>query len=281
MRVKFSVAAGSLALAASAVFLIVGCDASNEQGSTASKPQSDKTQATLNTDAGEAKIIGVDAVAKSPKAHAGRVAIEGVVAQVMAAQGAFTIIDTTEFAACGRTDCAEYSVPVLVPKSEFKGDLPKHKETVVAIGEVQPLEKGFRFVVQEVRRKDAAILSRTKAPSAEQSQLVDCLPKTLLANKDELRLTPDQISKLTAIQESLTEAREPLQKKLTHCQEELVELLEQKLVDQAKVDHEKKETIELKSKLLEEQGKAEKAARAVLTPDQLKKVPEAQADPPC
>ena len=112
-----------------------------------------------------ARRVGVDAVAKDPKAHAGLVAIEGVVGQVFKSRGSFTMIDVAEFEQCGTVDCAEYSVPVQVPKEEFEGELPKSEETVVAIGDVQPLEKGYRFVVQEVQRKDKRILRRTKDPS--------------------------------------------------------------------------------------------------------------------
>lgn len=277
MRNKVMLAAGGLALVVIAALVISGCN--DGKKSNSKEAGSASTWANLPTDA---KVVGVDAVAKDPKKHAGRVAIEGVVAKVFAARGAFSLIDVTEFAACGTTDCAEYSVPVLVPKDEFQGDLPKEKETVLAIGEVQPNEKGYAFVVQEVRRKDATVLSRTKAPSGKpaqdpsekKAQLSDCLPGTLLANKDTLGLTVDQVGKLTTIQTSFADAQARLQKKITHCQGELVELLEKKPVDQAKVDHEKKEVEELKCELAKEQRKAEVAARAVLTPEQAKQVPE-------
>jgi hypothetical protein len=218
------------------------------------------------------KTVGVDAVAKDPKRHAGRIAVEGVVARVMAERGAIVLIDTTEFAACGTTTCAEYSVPVRVPKGEFQGELPKVKETVVAIGDLQPLEKGYRFTVHEVRRGGKAILSRTKAPSAQAVQAEDYLPATLLSNKDVLGLTADQVTRLNAIHAALSETRQTLQEKITHCQAELVELLEQKPVDQAKVDHEKGEIREFNAKLAEAQRKVEDAARAVLTPEQTKRL---------
>ena len=109
--------------------------------------------------------VGVDAVAKDPKGHAGLVAIEGVVGKVFQGRGAFTLIDVAEYEQCGTVDCAEYTVPVQVPKEEFEGELPKSEETVVAVGDVQPTEKGYRFVVQEVQRKGTRILRRTKEPS--------------------------------------------------------------------------------------------------------------------
>lgn len=280
MKTNLLLATGALTLVLVAALVISGCGDGKKSASTGPGTESAaSTSANLPTDA---KVVGVDAVAKDPKKHAGRVAIEGVVAKVFTVRGAFNLIDVTEFAACGTTDCAEYSVPVLVPKDEFQGDLPKEKETVLVIGDVQPNEKGYLFVVQEVRRKDATILSRTKAPSSkpaqgsseERAQFSDCLPGTLLANKDTLALTAEQVANLNTIQTAFSEAQGRLQKKITHCQGELVELLEKKPIDQAKVDHEKKEVEEFKGELAKEQRTAEVAARAVLTPEQAKRVPE-------
>lgn len=272
MKNRVIFAAGGHALVVVAALVVSGCGDGKKSASPG--PGTEGAPSTWTNLPADVKLVGVDAVAKDPKKHAGRVAVEGVVAKVFAARGAFNLIDVTEFAACGRTDCAEYTVPVLVSKDEFQGDLPKEKETVLVIGDVQPNEIGYQFVVQEVRRRDSTLLSRTKPPSGKQAQLSDCLPGTLLTNKDALGLTADQVAKLTTIQTAFTEAQGRLQKKLTHCQGELIELLEKKPVDQAKVDHEKKEIEERKGELAEERRKAEEAARAVLTPEQAKKLPK-------
>lgn len=47
------------------------------------------------------RAVGVNTLAKNPHAWAGLVAVEGVVARVLATQGAFTLIDAEEFRKCG------------------------------------------------------------------------------------------------------------------------------------------------------------------------------------
>lgn len=108
------------------------------------------------------RVVGVDAVAKDPKAHAGRIGIEGIVQDVFADRGAFTMIDCAEFEACGETHCAEFSVPVRVPKAEYQGELPKAEQKVVVIGEVQVETDGYRLIVEEVRREGGTILQRAR-----------------------------------------------------------------------------------------------------------------------
>lgn len=214
------------------------------------------------------KTLNVDKVAKDPKAYAGRIAVEGVVARVVKDK-AFTIIDAAEYAQCNSLTCAEFVIPLTFPKDEFKGDFPKPKDKVLAIGDLQITPTGYRIVVQEVRREKKTILSRTKAPSGN-SVLQDHLPGTLLINKDALRLNDDQVSKLKEMQGKLLETESKLNEKIAHCQAELVELLEKKPVHQEKVDHEKKEIEELKQKIKSEKEQFEKIARAVLTSDQSK-----------
>lgn len=221
------------------------------------------------------KTVAVDAVAKDPNAHAGPIAIEGIVAKVLADRGAILLIDKAEFAACGTTDCAEYAVPLMVPKDQFEGELPKVKETVIAVGDLQPAEKGYSFLVQEVKREGKSIMRRTSPPTTTQhASAIDFLPGTLVAQKEVLGLTDEQVKKLTAAQAAFSEVEQQLQEKINHCQAELVELLEKKPVDQAKVDHEKHEIEEFKEKMAEERKKAEQSARSVLTAEQLKKLPK-------
>lgn len=110
----------------------------------------------------QTKVVGVDAVAKDAKAHVGKVAIEGIVSKVFSERGAFTLIDLSEFSACGVTSCAENSVPVMVPKNEFQGDLPKERDTVLVLGDLDVQGKGYRFLVQEVRTKDKTLLKRAR-----------------------------------------------------------------------------------------------------------------------
>lgn len=144
-----------------ALLFLAACDRGKPAPNQGNTPKATGTQPPVT----DVKTVGVDAVAKDPKANAGRVGIEGVVALVFKERGTFTIIDVAEFQKCGETGCAEYSVPVQVLKEEFEGELPKSQETVLAIGDVQPTENGYRFVVEEVRRKGTVILHRTKSPS--------------------------------------------------------------------------------------------------------------------
>ena len=266
MRTKLLLMCGAVTIVA--VATVVGCNQSSSEDKTAAANQASSRSCAPP----DVKVVGVDAVATNPKSHSGRVAIEGVVAQVSSKRGAFTMIDTAEFAQCGETGCALYNVPVFVPNGEFEGQLPKHEEAVLVIGEVEPLEKGYRFTVQEVKRRGQTILSRVKEPTAGQAQVADTSPAGLLAMKAQLELTVEQESQLTALQTAYSDATTRLQAKLTQCQDELVELLEAEGVDQPKVDHEKEEIAELKEKLAEEGRTAEQAARALLTPEQANKL---------
>ena len=254
--------------------LLAGCGEDNNATSNAGTSEpAPATPAIANTDVpADVKIVTVDLVAKSPESHAGRIGIQGIVARVFPDRGAFILIDPAEFAKCGTTTCALYSVPVLTPNSEFKGDLPQLKQTVLAVGTLKPEGKGYRFVVEEVRRDNAPILSRTKPASHDAVQALDHLPSTLLAQSDALVLTDEQIAKLKQLHAEYTGAHGALQKKIAHCQAELVELLEKKPVDQAKVDHEKEEIEEFKEQLAQLQKDTEESSRSVLTPEQSKKV---------
>lgn len=159
---KFIGLTGGVVAAAAALLVAAGCtnNPSPPEGKAgAQTPSRDNLPADL-------KVVGVDAVAKDPKGHAGRVAVEGVVSKVFADRGAFNLIDPAEFAACGKTTCAEYTVPVLVPTDEFRGDLPKEKDIVLAIGEVRPNGKGYTFVIQEVRGAGGVLLARTRPAAA-------------------------------------------------------------------------------------------------------------------
>lgn len=155
---KFIGVAGGVLVAVAAILAVSGCTSNpspSDVGPAAETPAWGGLPADL-------KVVGVDAVAKDPKWHAGKVAVAGVVSKVFAERGAFNLIDTAEFAACGTTTCAEYTVPVLVPKDEFRGELPREKQTVLAVGEVRPNGKGYSFVIQEVRGAGGVILARTK-----------------------------------------------------------------------------------------------------------------------
>lgn len=122
-----------------------------------------ETWGTLPSDT---RIVGVDAALEDVKAHAGPVAIEGVVSTVFTERRAFTLIDRKEFSSCGVTTCAENSVPVRVPEYEFQGALPQERDTVLVIGELEPQGKGFRLQVQEVRGVGGLLIRRTGEPPA-------------------------------------------------------------------------------------------------------------------
>lgn len=110
--------------------------------------------------AGTSTAIGVDALMADPKAHAGKVAITGVVARVFPKTGSFVLIDAKEYAACGSLTCAEVTLPIQTPIESFTGELPQPKDTVVVFGEVTPLEKGLTLTVVSVKKGDTVLRQR-------------------------------------------------------------------------------------------------------------------------
>lgn len=208
-----------------------------------------------------AKVYGVEAVVKDPAAHAGPIAVEGVVAKVIASRGTFTIIDVREFASCGVTTCAEFTVPISVPQAEYRGTLPKEKDQVVAFGELVPLDKGFRFTVGEVKQGDKAILTR-----------IDYLPSSLLGRKAVIGLTAEQVEKLETLDKDYATERARLESGIAHCEAEMNEALEKQPPDDVKAAHEQEEVAKLRDKLVELRASVERDARAVLSPEQQKKL---------
>ena len=104
--------------------------------------------------------VSVDALMADPKAHAGKVAITGVVSRVFPKTGSFVLIDATEYAACGSLTCAAVSLPIQTPTDSFTGDLPQPKDTVVVFGEVTALEKGLTLTVVSVKKGDTVLRQR-------------------------------------------------------------------------------------------------------------------------
>lgn len=152
------------------------------------------------------KTVGVDAVAKDPKSNSGRIAIDGIVAQTFAKRGAFLMIDISEWQACGRTDCAEFSVPIHVPTGEFEGSVPRETERVLAIGDLAPTEAGYTFVIEQVQREGKVVLNRVKPPQEPAKEartapprIADAMPATLIANAQALGLSEEQVKKLQAV----------------------------------------------------------------------------------
>lgn len=205
------------------------------------------------------KPLGVDEVVKDPAKHQGRIVVEGVVAKVMGARRTFTLIDAKEFAACGVTTCAEYSLPVIVPESDYRGALPKEKETLVLTGELTTLDKGFRFDVSEVKKAEKVVISR-----------IDFSPAALLARRVELKLTDEQAKRLEALKSDLEAERERLQSGIAHCEEEMKEAWAKEPPDAAKATHEQQEIAELGKQLAEASRKAAEEAKTVLTDSQRK-----------
>lgn len=217
------------------------------------------------------KAVGVAAVYQDPTSYAGPVAIEGIVHEVFPSRGAFILIDVREFETCGLV-CPNEKVPVFAPSDEFNGQMPAVKDHLVAIGDLRTKGQGFEFTAREILREGKPLLTRVNAPSAQSVPTLDLMPATLLEKKKELGLTRKQVARLKEIQTQYLKAESEWQGKINHCQAEIVELLEKKSDNQAKIDHEKKEIEEFKEQLAKERKKAEDAARAVLTPAQLKKL---------
>lgn len=218
------------------------------------------------------ETVGVDAVAKDPTAHGGPIAIEGVVGQVVQSRGAFTIIDVAEFKMCGVTTCARYSVPVMVSPEEFEGTLPENKQTVVVIGELEPLEAGYRLLVDEVRRGSTVILRRTAERDRGRLDVSNLLPSTVLSQKEELGLTEDQVASLESAHATLVEEEARLNGNIAHCQAELVELLEADERDEARITHEREEIAEFEERREELRREAVEAVRSALDSAQLSRL---------
>ena len=104
--------------------------------------------------------VSVEALMADPKAHAGKVAISGVVSRVFPKTGSFVLIDATEYAACGSLTCAEVTLPIQTPTDSFTGELPQPKDTVVVFGEVTALEKGLTLTVVSVKKGDTVVRQR-------------------------------------------------------------------------------------------------------------------------
>lgn len=108
--------------------------------------------------------IGVNTLVADPKKNAGVISVTGVVARVFPKTGAFTLIDTQEFAECNDVNCAEVTLPIQTPDANFTGDLPAVKDTVIVTGTLTPKDKGFTLEVTSVTKNGAPL--RTPKPPA-------------------------------------------------------------------------------------------------------------------
>lgn len=263
MKTKLlSAGAGAVAVVASVAIIL---------GDT--KPDEAASPEAMTNASEELATVSVDAVAKDPQSHKGTIAVKGVVGKVIADRGALLLIDEAEFAACGTTACAEFTIPILAPNDEFEGELPKEADNVIAVGALEASDKGYRFVVDELRRDGNAIFKRIAPAAAQPEARGNFLPSTLLTRRHSLRLTEEQVTRLAELQTRYAEEQQRLQAKIEHCQAELAELLETEPVDQAKVVHERQEVEGFRAKLAEERRNVEEQARSVLTPDQFKHAP--------
>lgn len=172
MKSKTSLLSVLIVIAMAAAFVAVFFKPQSESGNTsATSPkaaiadvESVKTPADSELPEG-IRLVGVEKLWSNPAEFAGEIAIEGYVSQSFPDRGAFVMADTKEGNCCPEAGCAEFTVPAKVPSDEFAGELPKAMETVIAIGTISPLEKGFDFAISEVRRGGEVILKR-KSESA-------------------------------------------------------------------------------------------------------------------
>lgn len=102
--------------------------------------------------------------------------------------------------------------------------------------------------------------------------LPDFLPASVLANREALSLSADQVKRLEDLRSALTTQEAKLQAQIVHCGSELEELQKAPAPDFVKVAKEKKEIEALRRSLGSERMKAEEAARAVLSAEQMEKI---------
>lgn len=147
-------ASKSLLLVFAAAFAVLtGCDQSELSSTVTVASVSDGAEDEIApSGAIDCDVLCVSEIAKDPKAHAGRVAVRGVVSKVFADRRAFTVANIVEGASCCATGCGNDSVPVRVPTEEYEGDLPAEFEHVILVGEVvpNPDDEGYDFVIEEV-----------------------------------------------------------------------------------------------------------------------------------
>jgi hypothetical protein len=111
---------------------------------------------------GELKVIPVAKAFEAPADHAGKVGLEGTVAEVEGKEPSFVILTPNPPGSCPSECCAPQRFTVHVPKGAFSGKLPKKDSKVVVVGELKPLTKGFEFTVAEVRQGDKVLLAKAK-----------------------------------------------------------------------------------------------------------------------
>lgn len=152
--------------------------------------------------------LGVEELLKDPRAHAGQVRVEGVVGgffDVRAGTGRqMTIIDLKEFAHCGVSNCAMYTLTSPIAESAFNGGRPWDGTQVVVVGELLPEGKTARLYVNQVLQDGKVVLER-----------LPLSPSALLLRQAELGLGEDQRGELAKLGLDLAAENQRLEALLT------------------------------------------------------------------
>ena len=212
------------------------------------------------TSSWESRTLGVDELITLPRAHAGPVRVEGVVGglfDIRAGEGRqLTLIDLQEFASCGVSACARYTLTSAIPESTFKGARPTDGTRVVVLGELYPHGKAARLFVNQVLRDGKVILDR-----------LPLAPSALLLRRNELELSDAQHKQLTSLELLLGEETRRLDSRLTSVDAE-----DTKARDTNEVERRRVESELLRIEMRELTEKASVQAAAILTADQRAKV---------
>lgn len=98
-----------------------------------------KVRTSANTEKSEIKLVDVDKVVESPEMFTGLVNIEGTVIEAVDNKNLFTL------------GCEDECINLPV---SYKGDLPKAKSNIIALGEVKKDADGkFFFDAKEIKYK--------------------------------------------------------------------------------------------------------------------------------
>ncbi len=92
-------------------------------------------------------ILGVDNFMKNVDRYRGKVSLEGVVSAVAPEQQAISLIDATEFQACGVTTCAQLTLPV-----QWRGPMPAVRDLVRLEGQAQEVKGKLMFVADKLEK---------------------------------------------------------------------------------------------------------------------------------
>jgi len=101
-------------------------------------------------------VFDVDAFMRRAEAPPGRIRVRGVVSSVQARAGLITLIDRSEWDACGVVTCATLSLPV-----RWAGAMPEVKDGVEVLGHVETQGGKLILVAETLKPRSRAVTLET------------------------------------------------------------------------------------------------------------------------